>query len=369
MKNLPRLGFIVLGLIGVFGCSPGSSVTVSPATPLPRVLKVFGYAPSQYTNLVHEYSLDQTTGALTPLATDSIAAQTLPLSLAVSLSKKFLVAANYSSNSLSSYAIDGTTGNLTLVGNYPVTGQTGTAYVYAHPTKNVFYTADAGTSHITVFAMNPTTGALSVQSGIAAGSGVTAFAINSAGTILYSANQNVSEIGIYAIDGNGDLTAAGTQAMTAGSQISHLLLSPNEHFLYAGNWATATVSGFSISGTTLSPVGSDVATGAGGVYTLGISPDGQRLYAAKPYGNSFTSHSLDPVTGAIGAAVTTTLNGSVNFAFYGKYAYLVPWTSAAAGLPIDTRSYSAASGMGATALSSTAAIQGAYSLLFVEVPQ
>jgi YVTN family beta-propeller protein len=66
------------------------------------------------TNAISMYTIDATTGALT--STGTIAAGTLPKSMAVDPSGKFAYVANNFSNSISMYTIDATTGALTLIG-------------------------------------------------------------------------------------------------------------------------------------------------------------------------------------------------------------------------------------------------------------
>jgi 6-phosphogluconolactonase (cycloisomerase 2 family) len=65
-------------------------------------------------NTISMYTIDATTGALT--FTGTIAAGTLPKSVAVDPSGKFAYVANNFSNSISMYTIDATTGALTLIG-------------------------------------------------------------------------------------------------------------------------------------------------------------------------------------------------------------------------------------------------------------
>jgi 6-phosphogluconolactonase (cycloisomerase 2 family) len=63
---------------------------------------------------VSMYTINATTGALTSIGT--IAAGTLPKSVAVDPSGKFAYVANNFSNSISMYTVDATTGALTLIG-------------------------------------------------------------------------------------------------------------------------------------------------------------------------------------------------------------------------------------------------------------
>jgi len=73
-----------------------------------------GVSAGGLSNTISIYAIDATTGAVT--STGTIAAGTLPKSVAVDPSGKFAYVANNFSNSISMYSIDATTGALTLIG-------------------------------------------------------------------------------------------------------------------------------------------------------------------------------------------------------------------------------------------------------------
>ena len=79
------------------------------------------YASSGAGNDVHGYSVDQTTGALTPLPGSPYAAGARPQFVTVDPSGKFAYTANEQSADISAYAIDATTGVLTPVPGAPFT--------------------------------------------------------------------------------------------------------------------------------------------------------------------------------------------------------------------------------------------------------
>ncbi len=358
-RFVPSLIFSFL-VIGLSACSNsgsssdgGSSSPVPPSESTAKTYRHFAYASAQYGNVVYSYSVDAQTGVMTELSTPSIAAQSLPMITAASYDKKFLLAANYSSHSVSCYSINSTTGDLTLVEHQALTAASAPGTVVSHPSKPIFYTANSGIAKISVLDITAA-GDVSERTTVNAGAGVTALIINAAGTMMYSVDQNADQIGIYTIDANGDLSLAGTAAVPAGSQPNSATLSINENFLYTANWGTATISGFSVSGTTLTSLGAPVSGGTGGVYTVIASPDGEHLYAAKPYGNNYSEHTLDPNTGAIGAANEVAMPGAVNFTFLGNFALITSWTNNVAGIPLKTRSYSALNGVGSSDLSVTA---------------
>jgi YVTN family beta-propeller protein len=74
----------------------------------------FAYVANLGSNDVSMYTIDATTGALTPIGT--IPAALSPTSIAVHPSGKFAYVTNSGSNDVSIYSIDATTGVLTLIG-------------------------------------------------------------------------------------------------------------------------------------------------------------------------------------------------------------------------------------------------------------
>ena len=348
--------------------SPAASDGTQAIVP-PKVYKHFAYVGAQYTNLIHQFAIDAVTGVVAPLlTTPSIAAQNLPMITAASFDGKTLVAINYSSNSVSSYQI-AKSGELSLVEHQALDAGSAPGWVSAHPKLPIFYTADSGLAQISILDVD-SAGQVSVRGHVAGGAGVTCLVLNKAGTFLYSVDQNADRLSVYAIAADGGLTLLTSASLPAGSSPNQATLSADERFVYVANWGTQSVAGFSVQGNNLVSIGAPTASGTGGVYTVTVSPDGKRLFAAKPYGNNFSEHAIDPATGAIGTAVTTAANGSVGFTFWKDFVYHIKWNSAVIGLPIDTYRYSENAGMGATPASSTLdGYRGIYRMTIVSVLQ
>ncbi len=365
---------VLSGCLFDSGSSSSSPSAVAPTptpmptpTPAPVVTKVFGYSGSQYSNLVYSFSIDKSTGSMAPTAGVSATAQSAPMLSAASFDKKFLMSANYSSHSVSTFSISATSGDLVSVGNTSLGSGTSPAWIASHPTLRVFYTANSGNSTISVVDVD-SSGNATVRGSVAAGSGVTALAITPDGGVLYSVDQNMNQIGIYQVAGDGGLTSVGTATTPASSTPNHAVVSADGTRLYVANWGTANVSTYSISGITLNSLG-EVSGGTGGIYTISLSPDGKFLYSAKPYGHNFSMHAIDPTTKIPGVAVESSLSGSVNFAFWNSFAFLVSWSNGVSGLPVAVRNYDAL-GVAASNLSvTTDSYRGLYQLVVVEVEQ
>jgi YVTN family beta-propeller protein len=74
----------------------------------------FAYVTNFGSNDVSMYTIDATTGVLTP--TGTIPTELSPTSIAIHPSGKFAYVTNSGSNSVSMYSIDSATGTLTLIG-------------------------------------------------------------------------------------------------------------------------------------------------------------------------------------------------------------------------------------------------------------
>src|SRR5215510_2985266 len=89
-----------------------SLAVLSLATP---VFGQFAYVANQFSNDVSGYTINATTGTLTPIPGSPFAAGAAPSSLAVDPTGKFTYVANQFSNDVSGYTINATTGTLTPI--------------------------------------------------------------------------------------------------------------------------------------------------------------------------------------------------------------------------------------------------------------
>ena len=74
------------------------------------------YSANYGSGSVSAYSIDPSTGALTPVAGSPFAAQSHPRGAALDPTGSFLYVTNEGSNSITEYAISPSTGALTLIG-------------------------------------------------------------------------------------------------------------------------------------------------------------------------------------------------------------------------------------------------------------
>jgi DNA-binding beta-propeller fold protein YncE len=159
-----------------------------------------------------------------------------------------------------------------------------------------------GDQLVTSFNISLSTGAATqVGSGVPTGLGPIAIAIAPNATGMFVANRDDNTISAYTVNSDGSLAVPCSTANcnvvaaspAAGTPLA-LAIDPSGKFLFVANQANQglfpppntpdTVTVFSISGTTLAPVGAFASTGNGPA-ALAASPTGNFLYVA----NQFTS--------------------------------------------------------------------------------
>ena len=120
----------------------------------------FAYVISQSDSTIFSFTLDKTTGRLTPLeSVSSTASPTLGAHVAVHPSGKFLYASSRGDSSIVIFTIDGNTGRLTRVGyqrdmiNYPW-------WFALDPTGQLLFVASDRSTSVLAHRVNPTTGSL-----------------------------------------------------------------------------------------------------------------------------------------------------------------------------------------------------------------
>jgi 6-phosphogluconolactonase (cycloisomerase 2 family) len=163
-------------------------------------------------NTVSEYSINQSTGALTLLSLTPPATGNAP-NYATTDVKGHMYVANSGDGTVSVFSIDSTTGLLTQVGssNFTVTGAGIVFNVLTDPAGKYLYVLDSpGLTAGQVFAFNldQTTGAITTAIGTPPATGISSIgmAIDPTGVLL-AVDNNVSEtISLYTVGSTGGLT-------------------------------------------------------------------------------------------------------------------------------------------------------------------
>ena len=85
----------------------------------------FAYVGNAHSDTVSAYTIDATTGALSPMNGLPVATGSSPYAVAVDPTGRFAYVANYGNNNVSAYSIDATTGALSQMTGTPVATRRG----------------------------------------------------------------------------------------------------------------------------------------------------------------------------------------------------------------------------------------------------
>jgi 6-phosphogluconolactonase (cycloisomerase 2 family) len=274
------------------------------------------YLASAGDNEVAAFSIDPSTGALTELNSGhpypaGAGASAIP---AFSPDGKFLYVMDTSANAVSGYVI-GSDGSLTPMSSTFPTGA-GPTWISFTPDGKFAYVSNtnasnAGTNSISAYSVNDTTGALTPlpTPTFPADEHPEDLTIDATGTHLYAPMGNGSsagEVEAYTINADGTLTVVGTTP--AGVIPVFLDIEPTGHFAYVASKAGAEVYGYSIdpsTGALTKLPKSPYSTGAGSLpQFITIDPSGKFGYTANEGTANISEFALDPNTGDLNSIGT-----------------------------------------------------------------
>ena len=309
---------------GTIVAAPVDNVQVSCVTPPPR----FAYVANQ-SNSVSAFTINATTGALTPVAGSPFAAGASPNCVTVDPTGKFAYVPNFNSNNISVYTINTTTGALTPVVGSPFATGGNPFFIAVDPTGRFAYTANYGSSNVSAFTINATTGALTPVTGspFAAGIEVRSVTVDPTGKFAYATNGSPNNnISAYTINATtGALTPVVGSPFAAGSYPDSVAVDPTGKFAYAANMYGG-VSAYTIgaSGALTPVVGSPFGAGAS-PWSVTVDPTGKFVYVDNYGGGVWAytigaSGALTPVAGSPFGSGNS--ENSVAVDPTGKFAYV-----------------------------------------------
>ena len=133
---------------------------------------------------------------------------------------RFAYAANYDSANVSAYSINATSGKLTPVAGSPFRAGTGPEGVAVDPTGKFAYVANYGSANVSAYIINATSGKLKPVAGspFGAGTNPTGVAVDPKGKFAYVTNSGSDNVSAYFINASsGKLTPVAGSPFSAGS--------------------------------------------------------------------------------------------------------------------------------------------------------
>jgi 6-phosphogluconolactonase (cycloisomerase 2 family) len=273
----------------------------------------FAYVADAFSNAISEYRIDAATGALT---LQSVFPTVEPLSIVVTPSERFAFATNYVSNgSISGFSIDPTTGSLSPVAGSPFPAGDHPYRLTVAPSGRFVYAANVGSNNVSAFSINASTGMLTPVPGspFAVGIGPYKVAVSPNEQFAYVANSESTSASVSAFSINpntGALTPVpGSPFAMPGNGASPqaVAVSPSGKFLYVGIVISDTVGVYSIDASTgaLTAVAGSPFKSPPGPWDFAFSPSGQYVYVANAgtpaarLDGSISVYSADTTTGAL----------------------------------------------------------------------
>jgi 6-phosphogluconolactonase (cycloisomerase 2 family) len=296
--------------------------------------------PDAFASNVSMYTIDTSSGLLTPVGSPVTAGDFGADSVAVDPSGKFAYVANWgegnTAGSVSMYTVNGVTGTLTSTGTIqapcappPSPGSCAPWSLAVHPSGKFAYVANEGgftPTSVSMYAINITTGDLTLIGTVAADGRAIAVTVDPSGKFAYVADggQNSdgskgTNVSMYTIDGTtGVLTSIGK--ITAGTAPSSVAVHPSGKFVYVVNHDSNDISMYTMNTTTgnLTSIGT-LAAVAGSIV---IHPSGKFAYVTSSGGVSM--YAIDTTGGALtftGTTGTGSSPGSITIHPSGKFAY------------------------------------------------
>ena len=210
----------------------GGRVAVSQRAAVPFCVVVdpmgrFVYVANADSNNVSAYTINASTGALTPVAGSPFGAGTEPLGVAIDPSGKFAYVTNAGDRyrrrgnaaDVSAYTINASTGALTPVAGSPFGAQKDLIGAAVAPTGKFLYVTDPTEGEVSAYKINATNGALKRVKGSKVGAGYFPYYMEVAptGKFAYVANQISNNVSAYTVNAkSGALTpVAGSPFGTA----------------------------------------------------------------------------------------------------------------------------------------------------------
>ena len=232
----------------------------------------FGYSSSE--GNVSAYTINKTSGVLTPVAGSPFAAGTSPIAVAVDPKGNFAYVTNYgyssSEGNVSAYTINATSGVLTPVAGSPFAAGTSPIGVAVDPKGKFVYVSNIGSNNVSAYTINATSGVLTPVAGspFAAGTSPRGVAVDLKGQFAYVTNQGSGNVSAYTINKtSGVLTPVAGSPFAAGSYPWAVAVDPKGKFAYVSNDGSDNVSAYTINATSgvLTPV-------AGSPFGAGMAP-------------------------------------------------------------------------------------------------
>jgi 6-phosphogluconolactonase (cycloisomerase 2 family) len=223
----------------------------------------FAYVANS-TDSLSAFDIDSTTGALSLMTGSPVTAGDNPSAVTIDPTGRFLYNTNIVSDNVTAFTIDTSTGALTPIGTY-TTGD-GPSSIVVDPSGRFVYVTNNGfpSFNVSAFSINPLTGVLSNITGspFSAGNAPISITVDPQGKFVYVANRSTQNVTPYTINQTTGALTAGTNVATELNPQA-IAIDPSGQYVYVANGDSNNVSGYSVNATSgeLTSIGASVASG------------------------------------------------------------------------------------------------------------
>lgn len=311
------------GLLTPLAGSPYSvaRLPISAAVhPNDKFLYVASAGNSPANGMISVLSINQTTGALTHVGGSPFVAPTPLYQIAIDATGKFAFTANFTSPNVSAFTLDANTGVPTPVAGSPFACVGSPISVAVDPSSRFVYVGTQGggpnnSGAICAYTVNATTGALTPVAGspFAAGAAVSSIAVDPTGKFAFATGNGA--VLAYTLNAtSGALTPVTGSPFATGSAAQTIAIDPAGKFVYVGHNSLGSHSlifGFSIDAATgaLAPVPGSPFASSDTPFFITIDPSGDLAYVANLDSDALTVYSINRTSGALGATGPPIANG------------------------------------------------------------
>lgn len=273
------------------------------------------FVSNQTANSLSVFSVNTSTGALTAVPGSPFLTGSRPTGVSVAPMSGLAFVGNQNDSSISVFSINSQTGSLTPLSGSPVSGIDNPFGLAVSPSERFLFVnnfrddSTGGANAVSVLQINASAGGLTKTGSPFATSnpaGITSpVGLATDGKQLFVGNHMAESVVSLQIDAGSGALSSRSSLPAPGSSCNgschnnplRLSIDPTDKFVFATNVAAGTVSTFSISNGTMSPL----ATAATGQHPFGVSsdPSGSFLYVVNKVDNTISGFSLNATSGML----------------------------------------------------------------------
>jgi 6-phosphogluconolactonase (cycloisomerase 2 family) len=352
-----KIGYLLLCLASTLltACGGGGGGGGGAAAGTTTVRSV--YVANYGDNNISQYTIDASTGALTPKTPPTVAAGAGPKSVIVDRGGKYAYVANSGDNTVSQFTIGAGGGLVPMNPATVLSGAPGSTpiSIAVDPAGKFVYVANSGDNTISQYTisaggglvpMNPAT----VTSGASAFPWPVSIVVDANSQNVYVANETDNTISQFTIKPSGALQAMGTATIATGINPVSIAVagdSTGSKYVYVANNGDATVSEYRINpGGALQNIGSISAGNTGGVVslptavTVAADSAGISKYVYVTNGSVVSQYTINTTDGTLADMVPNpTIQAgstaqSIAVDTTGKYVYVANLNGSFTGFPV-----------------------------------